>query len=60
MTSGRALIEASTRDGVLEVIEGLQRQFHHVSATIPELAPDGRYLSSVIYSNDLTVMEVAK
>jgi len=51
MPDGRAIIESSDLDGAIEAIEALQQQFFYVTATIPVKTHDGRYISSVIYSN---------
>ena len=50
--NGRLIIESSTHEGVLEVIDKIERQFRHVSATIPALTHDGKYISAVHYSNN--------
>ena len=60
MTEGRAIVESSSPEGVMEAIEVLQCQFHNVTATIPVMTNDGRYISSVIYSNDTTIMEIQR
>jgi len=60
MPEGRAIIESSSFEGALKAIECLQHQFHYISATIPVKSADGKYLSSVIYSNDITIMKVHK
>lgn len=60
MTDGRAIVESSSEEGVLEAIESLQCQFRNVAATVPVKTNDGRYISSVIYSNDTTIMEIHK
>ena len=59
MIEGRIIIESSSPDGIVEALEGLQRQFNHVSATIPVKTHDGRYISSAHYSNNRTIMEIA-
>ena len=58
MADGRAIIESSAFDGVIEAIEIIQHQFGYVSATIPVKTKDGRYISSLHYSNETTIMEV--
>lgn len=58
MVNGRAIIESSTPDGIQYLIESLQIEFHHVSATTPVKTCDGRYISSVRFSNDTTIKEV--
>lgn len=58
MIEGRAIVESSSEEGVMEAIEVFQCQFHNVTATIPVMTNDGRFISSVIYSNDTTIMEV--
>ena len=58
MTEGRAIVESSSAEGVWEAIEVFQCQFHNVTATVPVETADGRYISSVIYSNDMTIIEI--
>jgi len=58
MIEGKALIEASSLEGVLFLIEGFNLDFYHVSATEPVEAADGKWVSSVKFSNDKTIMEV--
>ena len=58
MIDGRAIIESSTYHGVMELIESIENEFHYVSATTPVQTHDGRYISSVRYSNDTTIMEI--
>jgi len=60
MTNGRAIVESSSFEGVMEAIEVFQCEFRNVSATIPVITNDGRYISSVIYSNDTTIMEIQR
>lgn len=60
MIEGRALVESSTPEGVMEAIEVFQCEFHNVTATIPVKTNDGRYISSVIYSKDTTIMEIQR
>ena len=60
MVEGRALIEAPTAEGVLSIINGFQIDFCHVSATEPVMTHDGKYISSVRFSNDTTITEVRK
>lgn len=60
MTEGRAIVESSSQEGVMEAIECFQCQFYNVTATIPVKTNDGRYISSVIYSNNRTIMEIQR
>ena len=60
MIEGRVIVESSSPEGVLEAIDCLQCQFYNVTATIPVKTNDGRYISSVIYSNDTTIMEIQR
>ncbi len=54
---GRAIIESSSAEGVLFLIEGIKHDFHHVNATEPVTTHDGRYISSVRFSNEKTILQ---
>lgn len=58
MDDGRAIVESSTPEGIIALIYGLRYGFHYVSATEPIKTPEGRFISSVRYSNDTTIVEV--
>ena len=58
MIEGKAVIEASSAEGVLFILEGFHLDFWHVSATEPVSTPDGRFVSSVTFSNDRTILEI--
>lgn len=58
MVNGRAILESSTEEGVFDLLDMIREEFPHVSFTLPIKCADGQYLSSVIYSNDRTIMEV--
>lgn len=58
MVEGKALIEATSPDGVLMILGAIKTEFYYMSATEPVLTADGRYVSAVTFSNDTTIMEV--
>ncbi len=60
MIEGRAIVESSSAEGVMEAIEVFQCQFHNVTATIPVKTNDGRFISSVIYSNETIIREIQR
>lgn len=60
MTSGRALVDSNTPEGIYEAIHALERQFLVVTSTTPVKADNGRYISSVYYSNETTNKEKTK
>ena len=57
MDKGRAVVESSTYEGVISFLTTIQEGFSCVSATEPVKTWDGRFISSVHYSNDTTIME---
>lgn len=58
MADGRAIVESSTADGVLLAIDSIRRDFSNVSATEPVQTHDGRFISSVRYSNNQKPVEL--
>ncbi len=60
MADGRIIIESSSAEGVMEAIEVLQCEFQYVCSTIPVKTNDGRYISSVIYSNNTRTLEIQR
>ena len=60
MNAGRAIIESSSAEEVEQAIACLQKMFNNISATIPVMTYDGRYISSVYYSNETINKEMTK
>lgn len=52
------IIESSSVEGIQFILQSLEGDFAHVSATMPVATLDGRFLSSAYVSNDRTIMEV--
>lgn len=60
MRNGRAIIESSTYEGVLYLIESIKGEFPTVWWTEPVKCPEGKFLSSVHYSDEIiTITEGA-
>lgn len=53
MANGRAIIESSSYDGVLILIDSIKAEYPTVWYTDPIKTADGKFLSSVHYSQEI-------
>lgn len=53
----RIIIESSTLEGVMSILQSLEGSFAHVSATTPVETHDGRFIASVLVSTETRTLD---